>query len=49
MVAHEDSAHGFRAVKAQAPIDGERIALLPELLSLLKIKESDRVDVVPLP
>ncbi len=49
LVAHEDSAHGFRAVKAQAPIDGETIALTPELLGLLKIKDGDRVDVVPLP
>jgi len=49
LVAREDSAHGFRAVKAQAPSDGQRIALTPELLGLLKIKEGDRVDVVPLP
>lgn len=49
LVAREDPAHGFRAVKAQAPTDGQLIALTPELLSLLKIKEGDRVDVVPLP
>ncbi|HTY56261.1 MAG TPA: arginine N-succinyltransferase [Candidatus Binataceae bacterium] len=49
LVACEDPAHGFRAVKAQAPIDGEQIALSPELMSLLRIKEGDRVDVVPLP
>ncbi|MGD0073662.1 MAG: arginine N-succinyltransferase [Candidatus Binataceae bacterium] len=49
LVAREDSAHGFRAVKAQAPTDGETIALTRELLGLLKIKEGDRVDVVPLP
>jgi len=49
LVAHEDSAHGFRAIQAHAPTDGELIALAPELLGLLKIKEGDRVDVVPLP
>ncbi len=49
LVAREDSAHGFRAAKAQAPTDGQQIAILPDLASLLKIKEGDRVDVVPLP
>jgi len=49
LIAHEDTKRGFRAIKAQAPTDGQQIALTPELFGIMDVKEGDRVDVVPLP
>lgn len=49
LVAREDHARGFRAVKAAARLEQGRLVMAPQVLRLLRIEENDRVGVVRLP
>jgi arginine N-succinyltransferase len=48
LVARQDE-RGFRAVKAEAAADGDRLLVAPEVPKILGIGNSERVDAVPLP
>jgi arginine N-succinyltransferase len=48
MIAREDEA-GFRAVMADALADGGRLAVAPQILKLLKVREGDRVETTTAP
>ncbi len=48
LIAREDSG-GFRAAKAAATVERGRLLVAPEVLTLLRVSEGDRVDGVPLP
>jgi arginine N-succinyltransferase len=48
MVARDDR-RGFRAVRAEAAVEGSRIIVNKAVLAALSVRERGRLDVVPLP
>jgi arginine N-succinyltransferase len=48
LIAREDQ-RGFRAVKAEASVSGDRLIVPAEVPDVLRVRNRDRVDAVPLP